>query len=148
MLSLPLLQKTLRLRTAPGGGPQQVWCAVRRRWLILTPEEHVRQLLIAYLTEDLGYPKALLGAEKRASPHAARRFDLVVWGRDGAPWMLAEIKAPEVPLTEAALHQLLAYHRSIPCRYWLLCNGPTAFCADAADPTNVVWLDALPAYEL
>ena len=55
--------------------PPKIWDAVRRRWLVLTPEEWVRQHLIRLLVERGGvppgnvsqeYPVALSGAAQRA----------------------------------------------------------------------------------
>ncbi len=89
-------------------------------------------------------------AVERALPfgHTTLRFDIAVFHRDGhEPWLLAECKAPEVPLDEAVLQQLLRYHSKLPsCRYWLITNGHQTFCADASDTWGIKWLDELPAY--
>lgn len=147
MISLPLLQKSLPLRTE--AGVTQVFDPVRRAWFVLTPEEHVRQLLLRYLLEDLHYPSSLIAIERKIGGLLPRRFDLVVYDRHmHQPWLLAECKAPEVAVTEAAFHQLLAYQKTLSARYWLLTNGVTTFCADAAEPSTPRWLDALPPYEL
>ncbi len=147
MISLPLLQKSLSLRTEADA--TQVYDPVRRAWFILTPEEHVRQLLLLYLLEDLQYPGSLIAIERKIDGPLPRRFDLVVYDRyTHQPWLLAECKAPEVPVTEAAFHQLLAYQKTLSARYWLLTNGIATFCADAAEPSAPRWLDALPPYEL
>lgn len=147
MISLPLLEKTLRLRESPAG--TQVFDPIRRGWFVFTPEEHVRQLLLAYLLEDLDYPAPLIAVERRLEGPLLRRFDLVVFSRaTHLPWLLAECKEPDVPITESTLHQLLAYQKTVGARYWLLTNGPTTLCADAADLSAIKWLDTLPAYEL
>lgn len=147
MISLPLLEKSLPLRTE--AGTTQVFDPIRRAWFILTPEEHVRQLLLRHLLEDLNYPQALIAVERKLEGPVARRFDLVVYNRQThLPWLLAECKAPEVPVTEATLHQLLAYQKPLGARYWLLTNGPTTLCADAQDLAAIRWLDILPPYEL
>lgn len=146
MIHLPLLEQSIRTRQQ--GDKVQVYDPLRKRWVLLTPEEHVRQLLIQYLSGIAGYPPAFMAAEKQVRlRHLNRRFDLLVFNRQHQPWMLAECKEPGVPLTDAALHQLLAYHSQIPCRYWLLTNGLETFCADSADRQNIVWLHALPAYD-
>lgn len=76
----------------------------------------------------------------------AKRFDLVVYDRAHKPWMLVECKAPEVPVTEVTLRQLLQYQQTIQCNYWLLTNGHQTFCANACDPMQIAWLQDLPAY--
>lgn len=144
-LALPLLQ--LPLRTASRDGRPTVWDPFRKKWVALTPEEHVRQLLLQFLTQQAGYPAGRIGVEKKVPVNGRpRRFDAVVFDASHAPWMLVECKAPEVEVTEATLQQLLHYHRSLQCRYWLLSNGRSTFCADACEPEAIRWLAGLPAY--
>lgn len=147
MLNLPLLNGTLVVRTQDA--QTQVFDPVRRKWLVLTPEEHVRQLLLLHLTGPMQYPKPLIAVEKSLDfGHIRLRFDAVVYEREHhQPWMLVECKAPDILLDDSVLQQLLRYHSQMPgCRYWLVTNGHQAFCADACEPGNVRWLEALPAY--
>lgn len=147
MIQLPLLEMSLRTRRTAEGS--QVWDKVRRSWVSLTPEEHVRQLLLYYLLEKHSFPAALIAVERAVSfRHVNLRFDIAIYHRENTlPWMLVECKAPETDIDDSVLQQLLQYHSKLPgCRYWLLTNGRQTFCADAADPLKVRWLDALPAY--
>lgn len=122
---------------------------VRRKWVVLTPEEHVRQALLHHLIGTLQYPTALIAVEKTVVVGTlSRRYDIVVYNRDHRPWLLAECKAPDIPVSESTLHQLLHYHNAVQGRYWVLCNGVSTYCADAVDPAAVAWLEALPAYDL
>lgn len=147
MIRLPLLQTDLKTRSVAGA--TQVYDPVRRRWVALTPEEHVRQLLLAHLLGPMGYPSSLIAVE-RGLPfgHTTLRFDMVIYHRDThQPWMLVECKAPAEPVTDAVLHQLLQYHSKLPgCRYWLVSNGHQTYCADALQKDNVQWLAGLPPY--
>ena len=148
MISLPLHEVQLQLRANSAGQPT-VFDPVRKRWFVLTPEEHVRQLLLSYLLHTMRYPASLIAVERTLNAgEIARRFDVVVYGRDHKPWLLIECKAPEVPITEASFHQLLSYQRHLGARYWILCNGIDTLCADATDPVAPHWLADLPAYEL
>jgi hypothetical protein len=145
MISLDLTLVPLKLRNVDG--KVQVYDPVRKRWVVLTPEEHVRQLLLGYLVNDLKFPKAMMSVEKMIVVDGMqKRFDLVVYDREHKPWLLAECKAPDVPLTQQALHQLLGYQKHIGSQYWLLCNGQSTYCADAKDSENIRWLLSLPAY--
>ena len=147
MIDLPLLQCALRTRTQQDA--VQVYDPVRRQWVALTPEEHVRQLLLAYLIEEMAYPPALMAVERGLSfGHTTLRFDVAVYHRDThQPWLLAECKKPDEQITDAALHQLLQYHSKLPdCRYWLITNGHQTFCADALNKKDICWLSDLPAY--
>ena len=99
-------------------GKAKVYDPVRRKWLVLTPEEHVRQYLLQYLIQVKEYPASLIAVEKKVNVNGLeQRYDMVVFNREHKPWMLVECKAPEVPVTEAVLHQLLRYHSNLQCRY-------------------------------
>lgn len=143
MIQLDFANISLRLRTQEGR--RQVFDPVRRKWYVLTPEEHVRQYLLQYLMQVAAYPAALIAVERLVEVGSlSRRFDIVVFNREHKPWMLIECKRPDVPIDASTLQQLLAYHSSLPCPYWMLTNGHTTLCASAADVYNIEWLNALP----
>jgi hypothetical protein len=147
MLQLPLLD--VKLRTRSNGSSIQAWDLVRGQWVLLTPEEHVRQLLLTYLIGKMNYPAPLMAIERGLIfGHATLRCDIVIYHRDTQlPWMLVECKSPDVPITEVALQQLLQYQSKLPrCSYWLLSNGHESYCADATNPQDIRWVDSLPAY--
>ncbi len=137
----------LKLRKAED--KTQVYDPIRKKWLQLTPEEHVRQYILCYFTATLAYPQSLIAAEKAISVGArTKRFDIVVYDRNHNPWMLVECKSPDVPLSRATFMQLLSYQTTLQARYWVLTNGHETFCADASDVNNILWLSDLPAFGL
>ncbi len=145
MISLDFTGISLRLQTTEG--KTKVFDPVRKRWLVLTPEEHVRQYLLQYLAGVMQYPASLLSVEKTiAVGKMSKRFDLVVFDRDHKPWMLVECKKPDVPIDEKTLHQLLNYQNTIQCRYLVLTNGHKTYCADAGNIVEIKWLDSLPVF--
>lgn len=145
MITLDITGISLKLRH--DGGKPSVFDPVRRRWLVLTPEEHLRQYILQLFITRLKYPSSLISVEKSLDVGGmSRRFDIVVYDRNHTPWMLVECKRPDVPVTDQVLHQLLAYQSKVNCRYWLLTNGPQTFCADAIDINNILWLTELPPY--
>lgn len=147
MISIDFSNIQLQLRKEDD--KTQVYDPVRKRWLILTPEEHVRQYLLQYIINILEYPASLIAVEKQITLGSLnKRFDIVVYNRDHKPWMLVECKAPEVTISEATLYQLLQYHNTLQCRYWVLSNGHQLFCADAHDAGHIQWLTSLPAYNI
>jgi hypothetical protein len=125
-----------------------VFDPIRKKWVVLTPEEHVRQYLLQYLLVGLEYPRALVAVEKKIMVgKVARRFDIAVYDNNHQPWMLIECKEPGVRISEETLFQLLSYHRTIPSRYWVLSCGRQTYCANANDLTAITWMDHLPLYE-
>ncbi|MCD6011161.1 MAG: restriction endonuclease subunit [Flavipsychrobacter sp.] len=146
MITVDFSNCVLRLRKQQD--KTTVFDPVRKKWLILTPEEHVRQYILAYLINVLNYPAALIAVEKNIKVgNMNKRFDIVVYNRNHTPWMLVECKAPEIVISEATLQQLLNYQRTVQCSYWLLTNGHQVFCADACNVQDIKWLLSLPAYE-
>ncbi len=144
MISIDFSTIELKLRNADG--KTSVFDAIRKKWVALTPEEHVRQYMIGHLV-SLQYPAALMAVEKAIKVgDMTKRFDIVIYSRDHKPWMLVECKAPEVDITEHTLHQLLNYQRTIQCPYWMLTNGRSTFCANATDVNAIRWIDSIPQY--
>lgn len=137
----------LTLQLKKEDGKTFVFDPVRKKWLVLTPEEHVRQYLLQYFIHKINYPASLIAVEKQImSGSVVKRFDIVVYNRTHQPWLLVECKAPEVSITQATLHQLLNYQRALQCRYWVVSNGHSLYCADAADINNIKWSEDLPTY--
>jgi hypothetical protein len=128
----------------------QVFDPIRKKPVAFTPEEHVRQLLLAHMMTDLNYPSSMIAVERALNGGARNyRYDLVVYSREHRPWMLAECKAPTQDIDPEVLFQLLRYHKQLPCRYWLLTNGRQSYCAEAvADGSEILWLEAMPEFTI
>jgi len=116
------------------GGKAHIHCLLRRRPLVLTPEEWVRQHFIHLLLSQYAYPPALMRIEGGLRVHRlARRTDLVVYDRAGAPFLLLECKAPDVKLTPAVLDQAARYNLSLNAPHLVLSNGREHFCFRVAE---------------
>ncbi len=97
---------------------------IRAKYLVLTPEEWVRQHLISFFINQLGYPKTLFSIERGLNFYTRKkRTDLLVLDRKGKPWLLVECKASEVAITEKTLQQVLAYNSYWRCPYVMMSNG-------------------------
>ncbi len=124
-----------------------VFDPIRKKWFLLSPEEHVRQYIILYIIKVLKYPISKIAIEKNIKVGTLnKRFDIVVYNNNHAPWLLIECKAPKIPITEKTLFQLLSYQSKINCKYWFLSNGIDNYCADATDINEIKWLNNLPGY--
>lgn len=143
-MQLDLLSK-LNLNIKIEHNAKWVWDIVRKKWIQLNPEEYVRQALIHYFVEQMAYPIGLMAVEKQIKyAGLMKRYDLIIFNRNQAPWMLVECKAPEVKIDQKTLHQLLQYHSQLPCPYWLMSNGIETHCADARDVQHIQWMNHLP----
>jgi hypothetical protein len=127
-------------------GRHHVFDGIRKTWLLLTPEEWVRQNFIQYLIEVLRYPSSLIAIEKELMLHdIKKRFDLLVYDNQHQPWMLVECKAPDVVLHDAALQQVLRYNISIPVSFLVITNGATTYAWEKVDGQLKI-LDSLPSW--
>lgn len=115
---------TPEFRIKEEGGKPFVFDVLRKKWLLLTNEEWVRQNFVQYLTRVKKYPAALIAIEKEIRlGELKKRFDVLVYDRNHQPWMMIECKASEVKLEEAVLQQVLRYNISVPVEFLVITNG-------------------------
>ncbi|MFM8596508.1 MAG: type I restriction enzyme HsdR N-terminal domain-containing protein [Flavobacteriales bacterium] len=101
-----------------------VQCLIRRKFLILTPEEWVRQHLIAYLHLNQGFALEKISVEKQIRFDGfTKRWDIVVFDNAFQPLMLIECKAPQIALNDSVLRQVAVYQRKIQAPFIALSNG-------------------------
>ena len=104
-------------------GKDQLFDPFRKTWVVLTPEEWVRQNLLQYLVQTLHYPSSLIAVEKEIKlGELAKRFDIVVY-HDEKPWMIIECKEANVALNEKTMHQILQYQQVLTAQYLFISNG-------------------------
>jgi len=116
-------------RTEQREGKTCVFDPLRRRFVVLTPEEEVRQKVLYLLVEHLRVPAGLVAVEYSLKVNGLdKRADAVVFGKGGQPLMVVECKAPTVALTEAVLDQTVRYHSALKPKYLLLTNGTATHC--------------------
>ncbi len=136
----------LRLRRL--GNQRQVFDPIRGRWLVLQPEEFVRQLLVQYLLHGKGYNRNRISIERGLQVNGlSKRCDVLVYDPAMQPYLLVECKAPEVELTEATFRQIATYNLCLRVRYLLVTNGRTAYCcALDYERQSFRFLEGLPEY--
>ncbi len=105
-------------------GKEFIFDECRKRWIVLTPEEWVRQNFLQYLTQTKKYPASLIAVEKEIKlGELKKRFDIVVYDRDTKPWMIIECKEMTVPLDKTVLNQVLRYNITLNVPYLVITNG-------------------------
>jgi hypothetical protein len=145
----PLKLPPCSLRIKEGPGNRLVYDALRKKYVVLTPEEWVRQHFISYLTGWLGYPPGLIRIEASFRLHSMlRRADILVHDRTGEPVLIVECKAPGVKISQEVFDQVINYNFNYGVRYLVVTNGITHF----AGKINTVdhsfeLLDHIPDYE-
>jgi hypothetical protein len=97
---------------------------VRKKWLVLQPEEWVRQNIIAFFSKVCEYPLSHIAIEKQILVGTLlKRFDVLVYDSLQQPWLLVECKAPSVNLNSQSISQLLAYESVVAAPFFLVTNG-------------------------
>lgn len=127
---------------------EQVFCDWRKKWVRLTPEENIRQQVLHYLVEQLGYPTSLIGVEVAIEVGAGvtKRCDAIVYTSSLQPLMLLEFKAPEVALTQTTLDQAAVYNTTIRAPYLILANGRQTVVAHITPENEITFLNTIPAW--
>jgi len=97
---------------------------IRKKELMLTPEEWVRQHFLHLLIKTLNYPKALINIEKgHLYLQQQKRTDIHIYDRKGAIYLLVECKAPTVKLSATTLQQISGYNAALDAQYLAITNG-------------------------
>lgn len=148
MHKLNLPEFDYKLREADG----KVWIfdVIRKKYIVLTPEEWVRQHFIHYLTADLKYPRSLIKVEGGLTYNKlSKRSDIVIFNRDAEPWMLIECKSPDIKVSEKTLRQASVYNATLKAKYLTITNGLKHYCSQINWQENKIEiLTALPEFEL
>ena len=123
-----------------------VWCIIRKKSLVLTPEEWVRQHLIHFLIQEKQIPIGLIAAEMAIEINQlSRRCDVVVFGIDGKPRLIVECKAPEINLTEKTFNQIAQYNAALNVDLLMVTNGlQHIVCQIDRENTQLNYLEELP----
>ena len=126
LLNLP--EFDIKLRQVPEGGVQ-VFDPLRGRWVVLTPEEWVRQHFVNYLAVAKMYPTALMANEVRLKFNGmSRRCDTVVYDHAFNPLMIVEYKRATVPITQRVFDQIARYTITMGARWLVVSNGLRHYC--------------------
>ena len=97
---------------------------IRRQFVVLQPEEWVRQHVVKYLLVDKKYPRSLVNVEKELIVNTIRkRYDLVVFKANGDLRILVECKAPNIKITQNTFDQIARYNVVLKADYLMLTNG-------------------------
>jgi len=122
---------------------------IRKKFILLTPEEWVRQHVVQFLLQDKKYPKSYINVEKLIKiKNLSKRYDGVVFQRNGEIFLLIECKAPEVPISQQTFDQIARYNLVLKAKYLMVTNGLNHyFCQMDFENEKYVFLKELPEYK-
>ena len=126
MIKIEFPKEQIKIRQQ--AGINEIFDAIRKKWLMLTPEEWVRQNFLQFLLIIKKYPASLIAVEKEIKlGQLKKRCDIVVYNRESQPWMIIECKEMNVTLSEKTMEQILRYHITLPAKYLVITNGSYCF---------------------
>jgi len=97
---------------------------IRKKFIVLTPEEWVRQHVLRFLISEKKYPKPLINVEKQLKvKDTIKRYDVVIYNRDGSIFLIVECKAPSIPITQQTFDQIARYNLVANATYLMVTNG-------------------------
>jgi len=122
---------------------------IRKKFIILTPEEWVRQHVVQYLLQDKNYPKSYINVEKIIKVNdLSKRYDVIVYQPNGEIYLLIECKAPEVTITQHTFDQIARYNLVLNAKYLMVSNGLNHyFCQMDFEKEQYNFLHELPEFE-
>ncbi|MCO6149510.1 type I restriction enzyme HsdR N-terminal domain-containing protein [Flavobacterium sp. NRK1] len=121
---------------------------IRKKFIILTPEEWVRQHVVRYLLEEKNYPKSYINVEKIIKINGLiKRYDVVIFNPDGSIFLLVECKAPAVAISQNTFDQIARYNMSLNAVHMMVTNGLNHyFCQMDYEQEKYFFLEDLPVY--
>jgi hypothetical protein len=144
----PLNLPNCALKITQNGEEVFVFDEFRKKKVVLTPEEWVRQHLLHYLVKDLAYPKSLIAVEYSIKVNNLnRRCDIVVYSTVAEPIMIVECKASHINLNEKAFLQIAQYNFKLNVNFLLLTNGIQHIMAKINRMENkLIYLETIPHF--
>ena len=122
---------------------------IRKKFMLLTPEEWVRQHTVQFLLQDKKFPKSYINVEKLIKFNdLSKRYDVVVFRPNGEIFLLIECKAPEVPISQNTFDQIARYNLVLKAKYLMVTNGLNHyFCQMDFENEKYIFLKELPEYK-
>ena len=130
------------------GEKTYIFDVVRKKYLLLTNEEWVRQNFIHYLNKEKKYPLGLMGVEQMVKYNSLKtRADIVMYNTEGKANIIVECKAPDVKITQDTFNQIAKYNSQLKVKYLLVTNGINHYCCEMNYEKNeIVFLEEVPTY--
>lgn len=131
MIDLDLTLWEDKLRMKREGGVSYLFDPIRCKWLVLQPEEVVRQLMVQYLLAEKNYNRNRIRIEQGLQVNGlVKRCDILIYDREVRPYLLVECKSPKIAISQAAFRQIANYNLPLRVKYLVVTNGPATFCCE------------------
>jgi hypothetical protein len=122
---------------------------IRKKFVILTPEEWVRQHVVQFLIQDKQFPKSHINVEKELVLHQTKkRYDVIIYNKDGSIFLIVECKAPQINISQNTFDQIARYNLSLNASYLMVTNGlKHYYCQLDYENEKYQFLKEIPHYK-
>ena len=143
-LNLP----TFNLKLKSNENKTLIFDCLRKKYVVLTPEEWVRQHFVRYLMEFKKYPSSLIAIEKQLIINQLKkRTDIVIFNKRGIPYIIVECKAPKVKISQVVFDQIARYNLKLNATFLVVTNGlEHYYCRLDSVNKRYVFLSDIPEY--
>ncbi|OFX20912.1 MAG: restriction endonuclease subunit R [Bacteroidetes bacterium GWA2_31_9b] len=143
-LNLPTYSFNIKFQ----GQRKYIFDTLRKKYVILTPEEWVRQNFLKFLTENKNYPASLIFVEMEFKLNTlSKRCDAVVFNRSGNPVLIVECKASTVKIDKLVFEQIARYNMQLKVDYLIVTNGLLHYCCKIDfENQNFEFLNDIPNF--
>jgi len=126
-----------------------IFDSIRKKYIVLTPEEWVRQNFIRYLIEEKGYPASLIAVEKKVDVNLLpQRSDIVLYNSNANPVMIVECKSAKIKITQDVFNQIARYNMKLRVPFLVVTNGLRHFCCYMDyEKKSFRFLEDIPEYK-
>lgn len=123
---------------------------IRKKFVVLNPEEWVRQHCVKFLLNEKKIPSSLVNVEKQLELNKLKkRYDIVAFRPNGKIFLIVECKSPEVAITQKTFDQIARYNLALDAEYLMITNGIQHFvCMMDFDNKTYRFLREIPTFEL
>ena len=124
-----------------------IYDIIRKKYILLTDEEKVRQLTIKFLIDKLEIPISHISSEKEFKIESGlkKRFDIIVFNRNGKVAILVECKSSKIKINTKVIDQILIYNKKLKAKYLMVTNGIKTIALHCA-PKNIKQINNIPKY--
>ena len=126
----------------------RIFDVIRKKFVVLQPEEWVRQHTIQMLIQDKHYPASLINVEKLLTVNDInKRYDIVVFTPEGEIAILVECKSPKIPITQEVFDQIARYNMALKASYLMVTNGLRhIYCQMDYEKEKYTFLQGIPDF--
>ena len=121
---------------------------IRKKFIILQPEEWVRQHCVQYLIQNKKYPKSLINVEKELKVNNLRkRYDIITYNTDGSIHLIVECKSPKITVNQNTFVQIARYNLTLNADYLMVTDGINHYyCKMDYEKKRYEFLKDIPHY--